>query len=85
MMSIFNRGIYRIKNNTGSVYQIEELAGQEIAAGGILDLMDDTLPLHYTKIETIDYLLANCTDSKLYQDVQSGGIEVVERKIPNEL
>jgi len=71
-------GTAKIKNISGAPYDVEECPGVTIPAGEIVDLLDTSLPSHYAVFSDAVRLLTTSTESKLYQDIAAGTIEVVE-------
>ena len=75
---MFNPGIARIKNVSGSPYAIEEMPGVTVADQEEIDLLDPALPTHYEIFEDVNNLLTNLPNAKLRQDIDAGLIEIVE-------
>jgi len=76
------RGILTIKNVSGAAYQIAELGGHEIEDNEEIDLLDDELPSFYSDWSDANRLVTETTTAQLYQDIQSGDIEVVTNTPP---
>jgi hypothetical protein len=76
-----NRGRVVVKNVSGEDYTIEEidhlLADQEQ-----VDLLDLDLSSHYQDWEAANRLVTGLETAKLYQDIQSGDVEIVENTPP---
>ena len=75
-------GVLKIKNVSGGPYDIEELAGHTIADQEEIDICDSNLAVYYEGYKSALRLVEETTTAKLYQDIQSGDIEVTEKTPP---
>ena len=66
-----------IQNNTNETYFVEELGDYELLTGDTVDLLDDELPNYYRDWDSANRLVSSLPTAKLYQDIQSGDIEVM--------
>jgi len=73
----------RIRNVSGALYHLEEL-GVDLAVDEVVDLLDEALPEHYLSWQEANDLVAKANASKLWIDLQSGDLEVVENVPPQE-
>jgi len=76
------RGIAKIKNVSGSSYDVEEMPGVTIPNNGIIDLLDDTLNSYYVNFDDVERLLTSSITAKLRQDIIAGDIEIIELASP---
>lgn len=79
MISI--QGVVCVKNVSGAEYTIEEIK-YTMQDQEVVDLMNTGLPNHYEDWQAAKRLVTELTTSKLYQDIQSGDIEIDEIKEP---
>lgn len=73
------RGVVKIRNDSGNLYNVAELADQSVPAGGEIDLCDPSLPVHYAGYRDAHRLVSGgCPDAQIWADIQAGKIAVVE-------
>ncbi len=78
-------GSVKIKNVSGAPYAVEELAGHVVADQETIDLLDDALPSHYEAYVVAVRLVEGTPTARLYQDIQGGDIEVIEKTPPRRI
>lgn len=78
------RGIFKIRNDSGSPYTLAELAGAVIPTDGELDLMDPELPVFYDSWSAVQNLKTMIA-CQVYADLQSGDLTIVHEVEPTDL
>ena len=82
MNELSMRGVVQIKNVSGAPYAVEELDGHVLQDQETVDLLDDSVPVHYDDHTSANRLVTELDSAKLRQDIQSGDIEVVLNTAP---
>lgn len=75
-------GVLKIKNVSGGPYTVEELDDHIMANDEEINLCDSGMPVYYEGYKSALRLVEETTTAQLYQDIQSGDIEVTEKTPP---
>jgi len=73
------RGVFRIKNESGGPIAIQEIGGAVLSNGGEIDLMDPELPIHYKQHSQIMWA-ATKGNTQLRADIDAGKLTIQESK-----
>ena len=71
-------GSIKIKNVSGASYTVVELGGLAISNQETIDLLDPLLQQYYADWDDANRLVTTLQTAKLYQDIQTNKILVVE-------
>jgi hypothetical protein len=72
-------GIVKIRNDSGSIYTVEELPSVTIPVDGEIDICDSNLASFYDQFRgACDVVIGKVVGAKLWADIQAGDIVVVE-------